>query len=149
MFFSLIKCNVQYGLYSAVNNNSMRHIIYFNLFLLLQLTHSHWNFKNPWSLQGSEAKRRFCLHVGQASTSRPASTIICYWDKICQNLIKVWQEYWQNKVFQNSKIVAEMLIFFHGCPPLVYFPIVQCSTWSRVQQINILGEMLNFRLRDK
>ena len=64
-------------------------IPYFNLFLLLQLTHSHWNFKNPWSLQGSEAKRRFCLHVGQASTSWPAGTIICYWDKICRNLNKV------------------------------------------------------------
>ena len=42
-------------------------ISYLNLFLLLQLTHSHWNFRNPWSLQGSEAKRRFCLHLGQAS----------------------------------------------------------------------------------
>ena len=42
-------------------------ISYLNLFLLLQLTHSHWNFRNLWSLQGSEAKRRFCLHLGQAS----------------------------------------------------------------------------------
>ena len=67
----------------GAKNQFTKIIPYFILFLLLQLTHSHWNFENPWSLQGSEAKRRFCLHLGQASTSRPAGTIICLGDKIC------------------------------------------------------------------
>ena len=67
----------------GAKNQFIKIIPYFILFLLLQLTHSHWNFENPWSLQGSEAKRRFCLHLGQASTSRPVGTIMCLGDKIC------------------------------------------------------------------
>ena len=55
----------------GAKNQFTKIIPYFILFLLLQVTPSHWNFENPWSLQGSEAKRSFCLHLGQASTNRP------------------------------------------------------------------------------
>ena len=87
----------------GAKNQFTKIIPYFILFLLLQLTHSHWNFENPWSLQGSEAKRRFCLHLGQASTSRPAGTIICLGDKICGSSNIVW---WAGAVLDKINILA-------------------------------------------